>query len=102
MATAVRELDREVVKIFLAARTQKYSWEEWRVTRGPAENALERFVEAVRSELSLPQTSVALWIADIAPPPASELSWGRQQLRSPVGDLVYCSLWVQVRSSLRV
>lgn len=53
VATAVREINRELVKLFLTARAQQLSYEEWRVTRGPAEQALERFVEAVRAELAL-------------------------------------------------
>lgn len=68
VAAAVREIDREVIKMFLAAREHRFSWEEWRDVRAPAEHALERFIEAVRSELSLPQLDVAIRIADIARP----------------------------------
>jgi hypothetical protein len=68
VATAVREIDREVLKMFRTARDARFSWEEWREVRAPAEHALERFVEAVRSELSLPRVAVAIRISDIANP----------------------------------
>ena len=62
VANTVRELNSRVNELFLASRAKQSSWEEWRVIRGPGEVALERFVEAVRSELSLPQISVAIRI----------------------------------------
>ena len=65
VATAVRELNQETIRIFIAARAQRFSWEEWRTTRGPADDALDRFVEAVRRELSLPPLQVSVRIADL-------------------------------------
>jgi hypothetical protein len=62
VSAAVREVDHEINRLFLAARTRKFTWDEWRSTRRPAEHALERFIEAVRAELSLPPSPVAIRI----------------------------------------
>jgi len=69
VATAVRDIDAELIKMFRVARTRRFSWEEWRDVRGPAEHALERFVEAARAELHLPQLNVTIRIAETADDP---------------------------------
>ena len=70
VATSVRELDREIIKLFLLARTDRFTYEGWRTMRASADDALERFVEAVRLELSLPPVPVAIRIADLSEPRA--------------------------------
>jgi hypothetical protein len=63
VARTVGELSAKVNDLFLSVRSGQLSWEEWRVARGPAEAALERFAEAIRSELSLPHIPVAIRIS---------------------------------------
>lgn len=62
VATVVREIDGEMVKTFRMALSRRFSWEEWRSVRVPAERALERFIVAARAELSLPQLEVSIVI----------------------------------------
>jgi hypothetical protein len=69
VAKAVREVNQETIKMFIAARARRFSWEEWRAIRGPADHALDDFIGAVRRELSLPPLEVATRIADLPAPP---------------------------------
>jgi hypothetical protein len=67
VAAAVHDLDLEVNKLFLAARSRQFSWPEWRDVRRPAERAMERFTELVRAELGLPRVPVTIHI-DVGAP----------------------------------
>ncbi len=68
VASAAHELDLEVNKLFMTARSRHFTWDDWRVVRGPAERAMERFTETVRSELGLPHVPVTIHIDDLAAP----------------------------------
>jgi nucleotide-binding universal stress UspA family protein len=68
VALSAHELDIEVNKLFMIARSRQFSWEAWRVERGPAERALERFTESVRAELGLPGVRVAVRIDELPTP----------------------------------
>jgi hypothetical protein len=70
VSAAVREVHHEIMRSFFNARERTFTWDEWRVARSPAERALERFVEAVRAELSLPRAPVEIRIFDqgLSPP----------------------------------
>lgn len=57
---AAKALDDEVNNLFLIARTQQLSWDEYRLKRIPAEGALEQLISAIRSEARLPRFEVAL------------------------------------------
>jgi hypothetical protein len=74
VALAAHDLDIEMNKLFMTARSRRFTWDAWRVVRGPAERALERFTETVRAELGLPNVRVEVHIDDLAfpaPPPSS-------------------------------
>ncbi|WP_026422132.1 hypothetical protein [Actinokineospora inagensis] len=60
VATAVYQVDLKVNELAVLARQRKYSWEDWRTTRGGAEHAAEHFTQSVRRELGLPETPVTL------------------------------------------
>lgn len=60
VSAAVHEVDVEVNKLAGVARLKRYTWEEWRVARSPAEHAAEQFIEVVRRELGLPEIAVML------------------------------------------
>ncbi|GAA0953523.1 hypothetical protein [Virgisporangium aurantiacum] len=68
VAAAVHDLDVEVNKLFLAARSRRFTWPQWRDARRPAERAMERFTEAVRAELGLPRVPVTIHIDHRAAP----------------------------------
>jgi len=68
VALSAHELDIEVNKLFMIARSHQFPWEAWRAVRGPAERALERFTESVRAELGLPGVRVAVRIDDLPVP----------------------------------
>jgi hypothetical protein len=61
----VRAVDYGINRLFLAARAGEFTWVECGSTRVPAEPAFERFIEAVRAELSLPPSALAIHIADV-------------------------------------
>jgi hypothetical protein len=58
VAAAVHDVDVEVNKLATVARLKKYTWEDWRVARLPAEHAADRFIEVARRELGLPGIAV--------------------------------------------
>ena len=60
VAAAVHEVDMEVNKLAAVARMKRYTWDDWRVARSPAEHTAEHFIEVVRSELGLPDIAVML------------------------------------------
>lgn len=76
VATGAHEVDKEVNKLAAVARLKRYTWEDWRAARSPAEHAAERFIEAVRRELGLPEVAVVLRYPSpgptepVPPPPA--------------------------------
>jgi hypothetical protein len=57
---AVKELDDQVNGLFLSARAKQFTWDEWRLRRVVAEQALEQFILAIRREFSLPEFPVSL------------------------------------------
>jgi hypothetical protein len=65
-ASAAHALDLELNKLFMVARSRQLSWEEWRESRGPAERAMEKFMETVRHELRLPALRVEMRVDDLA------------------------------------
>nr|BFE61358.1 hypothetical protein GCM10020063_058840 [Dactylosporangium thailandense] len=60
VATAAHEVDLEVNKLASVARLKRYTWDDWRVARSPAEHAAEQFIEVVRGDLGLPDIAVTL------------------------------------------
>jgi hypothetical protein len=77
VARAAHELDIEMNKLFVTARTQQFNWGDRRTRRASTERALERFTETVRSELGLPAIAVEVHIDDLVLHPStagSELS----------------------------
>jgi hypothetical protein len=60
VAAALRELDYQVDDLFLLARSRRFTWDEWRKERQPAEKQLEILVETIRRELSLPRLTVSI------------------------------------------
>jgi hypothetical protein len=58
VATAVREIDGEMVRMFRVALSRRFSWEEWRSVRVPAERALESFIVAARGTVFTPARSL--------------------------------------------
>ena len=57
---AVKELDDQVNELFLSARARQFTWDEWRLRREVAEQALEQFILAIRREFALPDFPVKL------------------------------------------
>jgi hypothetical protein len=57
---AVKELDDQANELFLSARDKQFTWDEWRVRRVVAEQALEQFILAIRREFALPEFPVKL------------------------------------------
>jgi hypothetical protein len=57
---ATKALDDQANALFMVARAEQLSWEEYRVKRMAAEGALEQLIAAVRHELGLPEFEVAL------------------------------------------
>jgi hypothetical protein len=66
VALAAHELDIEMNKLFITARSRHFTWDAWRVVPGPAERAPERFTETVRAELGLPRVRVEAHIDDLS------------------------------------
>lgn len=52
--SAVENLDRNVVKLFLLSRARQFTWHEFQEERVPAQEALEQYIESVRKELRQP------------------------------------------------
>jgi hypothetical protein len=64
---AAKVLDDEVNNLFMIARSQQLSWDEYRSKRMPAEGALEQLISAIRNEARLPDFEVALrWRPELA------------------------------------
>ena len=57
---AAKALDDEVNKLFMIARAQQLSWDDFRLKVIAAEGALEQLIAAIRRELRLPEFEVAL------------------------------------------
>jgi len=57
---AAKALDDEVNKLFMLARSQQLSWDDYRLKRIATEGALEQLIAAIRRELRLPEFEVAL------------------------------------------
>jgi hypothetical protein len=57
---AVKELDNQVNRLFLEARSTKLTWSEWRYRRAEAEAALEGPISAIRREFRLPEFPIRL------------------------------------------
>jgi len=62
VAIAAHQVDVALNELMMTARARRFTWEEWRERRAPAEHAIERFTEAVRAELSLPKVPVTIRI----------------------------------------
>jgi hypothetical protein len=62
VAIAAHEVDVALNELMITARSRRFTWEEWREWRAPAEHAIERFTEGVRAELSLPKVPVTIRI----------------------------------------
>jgi hypothetical protein len=58
--SAVENLDRHIVKLFLLARVRRLTWDEFQEERKPVQEALEQYVEAVRQELRQPTLKVTV------------------------------------------
>jgi hypothetical protein len=64
-AKAAHQLDIELNKLFMTARSRQLTLDEWRAARRSAERALEGFTETVRAELGLPPVPISVHIDDI-------------------------------------
>lgn len=57
---AAKEVDDQANALFMVARVEQLSWDQYRVRRTAAEGALEQLIAAIRHELGLPEFEVAL------------------------------------------
>lgn len=64
---SLRRLDRSVDELFRESAGARIGWEEFRRRRANADESLDRFIEAVRNDLALPDLAVRARI-DLKPP----------------------------------
>jgi hypothetical protein len=60
VSKAAKEVDDQANALFMVARVEQLSWDQYRVRRTTAEGALEQLIAAIRHELGLPEFEVAL------------------------------------------
>ena len=73
VTAAVEEFDHEVVDLFHRARGRRFTWHEFQKNREPTQDALERYIQAVRKELKRPTLQVRIHYSrpGLPPPPAT-------------------------------
>jgi hypothetical protein len=72
VTVAVEDFDHEVTGLYRRARLRRFSWLEFQEDRESTQEALERYIEAVRQELRRPAINVRIHYPSLGIPSPSQ------------------------------